>query len=66
MEILLNGKKEIIPKNYAITDVLKSKKLSSEAVIVEINNKILPQKKFDSFMINENDKIEILRFVGGG
>ena len=66
MEILLNGKIEAVQSKSVITDILKSKKLSPETVIVEINSKIISKKSFESFVINPNDKIEILRFVGGG
>lgn len=35
-------------------------------IAVEINGSILPKSEYDSYIINDGDKIEIVNFVGGG
>ena len=38
----------------------------SEKVAVEINEEIISKKYFDKIKIKDNDKIEVVSFVGGG
>jgi sulfur carrier protein len=35
-------------------------------VVVEINGNIVEKDNFDNTFIKENDKVEVVRFVGGG
>ncbi len=65
MTIYLNGQTETVPNSAILMDLIKSKKLLPETIIVEINGKILKKNEYRS-LIHEKDKIEILRFVGGG
>ena len=66
MNILLNGKVETVSESTVLMDIIKSKKLTPETLIVEINGKILKKDEYNSKIVQKNDKIEILRFVGGG
>jgi sulfur carrier protein len=66
MNILLNGKVETVSKSTILMNIIKSKKLTPETLIVEINGKILKKDEYNSKIVQKNDKIEILRFVGGG
>ena len=66
MNIYLNGKSEVFPESAVLMNIIKSKKLSPDTIIVEINGKILKKNEYRLIPIRENDKIEILRFVGGG
>nr|WP_246625199.1 sulfur carrier protein ThiS [Fictibacillus nanhaiensis] len=40
--------------------------LQNQTVIAEINDEIISNHKQDETAIKENDKIELVRFVGGG
>ncbi len=66
MEIMVNGKKEIIENEMTIIDYLKSKDLNPDVVIVEYNKKIIDKAEYGAMVIKDKDKLEILRFVGGG
>ena len=65
MNIYLNGTIETVPDSIVLMDIIKSKKLLPETVIVEINGKIIKKDQYRT-PIQKKDKIEILRFVGGG
>ena len=65
-KIQLNGKKVVIKTNYSIFDLLKKYKLSSKKVAIELNGKIIPQNKYGKKKLKNNDKIEIVQFIGGG
>ena len=65
-KIQINGKKVAIKQNFSILEMLKKYKLNRKKVAIELNGKILPQNKYNSRIIKNNDKIEIVHFIGGG
>lgn len=66
MKIILNGKDTELEKNITITELLQNLKIHSKVVVVEINGNIVEKDNFDNTFIKENDKVEVVRFVGGG
>lgn len=66
MEIILNGKKISTQQVLTLGELLTKYNINPSHVVVEVNRNIIKKEDFDSFKINENDEIEILRFVGGG
>ena len=65
-KIQLNGKKVVTKSNYSILDLLKKYKLANKKVAVEHNGKIIPKAKLKKKILKNNDKIEIVHFIGGG
>tara|TARA_B100001057_G_scaffold429532_1_gene455685 strand:+ start:60 stop:263 length:204 start_codon:yes stop_codon:yes gene_type:complete len=65
-KIQINGRKIAVKQNFSIIDVLKKYKLNRKKVAIELNGKILPQDKYKSKKLKNNDKIEIVQFIGGG
>ena len=65
-KIQINGRKIAVKQNFSILDVLKKYKLNRKKVAIELNGKILPQNKYNSRKLKNNDKIEIVQFIGGG
>tara|TARA_A100001015_G_C15021580_1_gene728284 strand:- start:2741 stop:2944 length:204 start_codon:yes stop_codon:yes gene_type:complete len=65
-KIQINGRKTAVNQNYSIIDVLKKYKLNKKKVAIELNGKIVPQNKYYSKKLKNNDKIEIVQFIGGG
>ena len=66
MAIVLNGKTFDIGCPITIKDLLKSKGINAGRVVVEVNYQIIVKNEWDSCMINDDDQVELLRFVGGG
>ncbi len=66
MELMVNGKKEILVDSITIKDFLNIKNMDPEKVVVELNMDIIDRKALDHVMLKENDALEVLRFVGGG
>ena len=66
IEIFVNGTTEIVAGGSSIGDLLKSKIIEPARVVVEVNQNIVKRDKFNSHLLNGCDKVEILRFVGGG
>mgnify|MGYP001321307001 FL=1 len=65
-KIQLNGKKVVIKTNYSISDLLKKYKLSKKKIAIEHNGVIIPKTNFKNRYLKDNDKIEIVHFIGGG
>ena len=66
MQVILNSKAEIVEKEMNVVDFLLLKGLNLETVIVEYNEKIIKKDAWLSVMLQNNDRLEVLKFVGGG
>ena len=65
-KIQLNGKKIVIKSKYSLFDLLKKYKLDNKKVAIEHNGEIIPKIKYKKMNLKNNDKIEIVHFIGGG
>ena len=65
-KIQINGKKLALKQNFSVLEVLKKYKLNKKKVAIELNGKILPQNEYKKKALKNNDKIEIVQFIGGG
>ena len=65
-KIQLNGKKVVVKTKYSISDLLKKYKLSNKKIAVEHNGVIIPKTSYKKKYLKNNDKIEIVHFIGGG
>ncbi len=65
-KIQLNGKKIIIKPNLSIFDLLKRYKLNNKKVAIELNGKIITKANLSRKHLKNNDKIEVVHFIGGG
>jgi thiamine biosynthesis protein ThiS len=66
ISVTLNGKQTVLEKTETIGDLLREKGLEHNKVVVEVNRNIIKQDQFEQFTIKNRDKVEVLRFVGGG
>ena len=65
-KIQLNGKKISIKSNFSIHDLLKKYKLINKKVAIEHNGKIVSKINYKKKYLKNDDKIEIVHFIGGG
>ncbi|MDD4526710.1 MAG: sulfur carrier protein ThiS [Candidatus Margulisbacteria bacterium] len=66
MNVTVNGELKSIKKGSYISGLLSAFSIKPEAVVVELNLKIISKELWDTTILKENDKVEIVRFVGGG
>lgn len=66
MNITLNGEQYALSAQTSVIDILTNLQLHPEAVVVEINTTILDRQEFTNHTLNDGDRMEIIRFVGGG
>ena len=66
MQIQLNGKKFKINSKDSIANLLKKINITSSKVAIEVNKVVVPKEKYKSFKFKNNDKVEVVTFIGGG
>lgn len=67
MTIVLNGKTIELPQEInSISDLLRYYNLENRIVVVEVNQEITYKEQYDSTILSDKDRIEIIHFVGGG
>ena len=65
-KIQLNGKKINIKRNFSVSDLLKKYKLDNKKIAVELNGAIISKINYKIKYLKNNDKLEIVYFIGGG
>ena len=66
IKIKVNGKKLIFDDNVSVEKLTKKLKIPLNKVAIELNKKILDKKKLKKIKLKNDDKIEIVHFIGGG
>ena len=65
-KIQLNGRKITIKSKFSILDLLKKYKLYKKNIAVEYNGTIVQKTDFKKKYLKNDDKVEIVHFIGGG
>ena len=65
-KIQLNGKKISIKPKFSILDLIKKYNLKDKKIAVECNGTIISKTSYKKKFLKNNDKIEIVHFIGGG
>jgi sulfur carrier protein len=66
MKLIINGQEKEFNSALTILEILEKLQISDKAMAVAVNMEIVKKDKWDTFIPKENDKLEILQFVGGG
>ena len=69
MKIKVNGKEkniELENDKALLSNTLEFLGYKSNSVVVEVNNLIINSKKWESEILKEGDRLEIVSIVGGG
>jgi thiamine biosynthesis protein ThiS len=66
MRITLNGNFVDFDGPLTLSALLECHRLKPESVVVEHNLRVPPKEEYASTEIREGDRIEIVKFMGGG
>ena len=66
MTVIVNGETRQIPENTNLARLLEILELASARVAVELNQSVVRRGEWENTVLRENDRIEIVHFVGGG
>ena len=65
-KIQLNGDVYEINNGTSLNELLKNLKIQKNKVAIEVNGEIIEKNKYLELILNKNDKVEIVHFIGGG
>jgi len=65
-KIQLNGDPYEINGRTNLNELLNNLKIEKNKVAVEVNGEIVQRDKYEKLVLNKDDKVEIVHFIGGG
>ena len=65
-KIQLNGDLYEINSGTNLNELLNKLKIQKNKVAIEVNGEIVEKDKYPNLILNKNDKVEIVNFIGGG
>jgi len=65
-KIQLNGDSYEINRGTNINELLNKLQIHTNKVAVEVNGEIVEKNKYPNLILNNDDKVEIVHFIGGG
>ena len=66
MQFIVNG--EVLERSRAgtVMELLEELHISKDHVAVEVNLSIVKKDAYETFTLHDGDRIEIVKYVGGG
>ncbi|HFL2582397.1 TPA: sulfur carrier protein ThiS [Clostridioides difficile] len=62
----VNGKEIEFEKDLTVTDLLNKYNLKSDRVVVEVNLEIIEESNYNTYVLKDEDIVELISFIGGG
>lgn len=66
MEIFVNGEKRPLPEPVTVLRLLQELGLTEARVAVAVNREIIPRSRHPAYELKNEDRVEIVRAIGGG
>lgn len=66
MVIQLNGEPQEIASGTTLGTLLETLEMTQQRIAVEINLNIIPRSQHNETVLQANDKVELVRAIGGG
>ena len=65
-KIIVNGEDKTFPKNLNLKDIIINLEIEDKVMAAAVNMEVVKKDDWCNFIPKEEDKIELLQFVGGG
>ena len=66
MTVLVNGEARELPEGSTVAQLLQVLHLPEGRIAVERNRELIPRSLHSQTRLAEGDRVELVRFVGGG
>lgn len=66
VRLFINGVEQVFEDAPTVAGLLERVGTGAEGVAVEVNLRIIEKKDFENTRLKGGDRVEIIRFVGGG
>jgi thiamine biosynthesis protein ThiS len=66
MTIFINGEARELDNGLTVAAMLDALELPKQRVAIELNRRVVRKQEWESTAVSDNDRIEVVHFVGGG
>ena len=66
IKIVVNGKLLTVNLKFSLKNLVEKLKTPISKVAIELNEEIIDKKKLKKIFLKNEDKVEIVHFIGGG
>ena len=66
IKIIVNGKVLTVNTKFSLKNLVEKIKTPISKVAIELNEEIIDKKKLKKIFLKNEDKVEIVHFIGGG
>jgi len=66
LQLHVNGERREVPDDLSVEELIRHLNLAPERVAIELNRSVVRRAEWAATTLSENDRVEIVHFVGGG
>ncbi|HKP45891.1 MAG TPA: sulfur carrier protein ThiS [Pyrinomonadaceae bacterium] len=66
LQIQVNGAAREVEHGLRVSELVEQLKLRREQIVIELNHEVLRRAAWDETTLKNDDRVEIVHFVGGG
>ena len=66
MNLIVNGEKKSFNDDFTIEQIIEKLKIQDKVMACAVNMEIVKKDSWKTFVPKEDDRLELLQFVGGG
>jgi sulfur carrier protein len=66
MRIVLNGEERDVRDGLTLAQLLEELRFDPSRIAVEVNRQIVPRRQHAALQLHNDDRLEVVTFVGGG
>ena len=66
MRLIINGEEKNIEEGTSLLAIIKDLQIEDKVMAAAVNMEVVKKEQWEKSIPKENDKIELLHFVGGG
>ncbi|GGX96777.1 sulfur carrier protein ThiS [Massilia dura] len=66
MEIVLNGAPRVLPPGQTLNELVVALQLEGQALALAVNRSVVPRQRWDDVALQAQDRVDIVRAIGGG
>ncbi|TLP38335.1 sulfur carrier protein ThiS [Arcobacter arenosus] len=66
MKLIINGEAKEFEENSTLQTIITNLKIEDKVMAAAVNMEIVKKDEWNTYVVKEDDKLELLQFVGGG
>ena len=66
LRVYINGESKEVQDSPSLADLINQLELPAPRIAVELNREVVRRSDWSATMLHDDDRIEIVHFVGGG